>query len=109
MLTQFTDDTVIIELVTLMARTYLTAGIMAVGFATMFAGSSGASAAAACLFCATHCSCSSPVARSPLVATMFGSIWSGFVALVGMLGRAVQRELKEQAADFRWLVRRFDR
>ena len=106
-LREYTNATAVAELVRLVVTLYLTVAIMGIGFATMVAGSNGASAAARLFFVR-------PVqmvwgAVLALFALVFGSVWAGLAGLLATLIRALRRELREVAADFRWLVARFDR
>ena len=107
MLNEYTVATAATELVRLLVTSYLTVAIMAVGLATMLAGGSGASAAARFFFLRPQQMLLGGVLT--FLTLMLGSTWTGFVSLVSMLARALRGELKELAADLRWVVRRFDR
>src|SRR5262245_54996601 len=105
MMDLYTDD--ICGLVAQLVTLYVAAAIMGIGFATMFAGSSGANAAGQFFF------------KRPLQVLSSGAAGIAAFLLAGTLralgwvlartARAARQELKELAEDVRWLVRQFDR
>jgi hypothetical protein len=97
----------VFELLTLLATFYLTIAIMGVGFGTMLAGPTGASAAARFFFLRPLQALAT--AAQSLLLVVFGGAAAAAASLFSTLARALRRELAELGADVRWVLRRFDR
>ena len=107
MLDALTDDIGGLQLVRLLLTFYLTIAIMGIGFAIMCGGPDAAGAAARLFFLAPLQALLGSLRSAG--ALMLGSLWTGAVWGIKRIAQATRRELKELAADLRWLVDRFDR
>jgi len=103
----YPELTALLELARLVLTFYVTIGLMAIGFATMCAGSRGASAAARYFFLRPLQALIGATRTG--VALVLGTIWAGLVRVIIRIGRGIATELKELAADARWLVSRMGR
>ena len=93
-----TEFTTVIELIRLILTSYLTIAIMGIGFAVMFAGSQGASAAARFFFARPMQWVVHTIGMAVLAG--LGLLWSG----AARVGKKLAGEFKEFAADLRWLI-----
>jgi len=107
MLDPFTDDMAWLELARLAVTFYLTIALMGIGFAIMCGGLDAAGAAARLFFLAPLQALLGSVRSA--AALIVGSVWTALVWASKGIAQATRRELRELAADLRWLVRKFDR
>jgi len=107
MLDAFTDGMALLQLARLVITFYLTIALMGIGFAIMCGGPDAAGAAARWFFLAPLQALLGRLRSAG--ALMLGSVWTGAVWARKRIAQATRRELKELAADVRWVVSRFDR
>ena len=107
MLDAYTDDMALLQLARLVLTCYLTIALMGIGFAMMWVGPPGAGAAARFFFLRPLQALLGALRSA--CALVLGAVSAGTGWGISGIARAIWRELKELAADARWLVRRFDR
>jgi hypothetical protein len=102
MLSGLPHHTMLLQLATHVLALYACVGVMGIGFATMCAGERGARAAARFFFLRPLQSLNSGTRRAVMI--VVASICAGLGKAITLISRGIATELKELAADVRWLI-----